>query len=296
MNHPITTRLKQQGYLVLDGAMGTELERLGEDLNDPLWSGRILRDAPERIAEVHASHLKAGADVILSASYQIAQDTELLARSIEVARVACSQHQPEAFVAASLGPYGAFLANGSEYSGDYGVSNQTLTAFHADKLRALIKSNPDVLVFETIPSLQEAQAIAAAIKHAKPKIPVWVSFSCHDSQHVCSGEALKDCVQAVASLPIVTSIGINCTPPSYIQSLLGIAATVTSKTLLAYPNRGATWNSATQEWRGAETVCIADWVDEYVEAGARIIGGCCQTTPTDIGKVATQLYNLLGSS
>ena len=279
-------------FLILDGAMGTELERLGADLNDPLWSGRILRDQPELIEAVHVAHLKAGADVLLTASYQVADDPGLLHRAITVAREACEKHNRNALVAASLGPYGAFLANGSEYSGNYGVPIETLVAFHRTKLNTLMAANPDLFVFETIPSLQEARAIAQVLQEVSVTQPVWVSFSCQDERHVCSGDPFSLCIQTVANLPSVHAVGVNCTAPEWVRSLLDIAAQHTEKPLLAYPNRGATWDAQTQTWSGAETVCIADWVSDYVQAGARILGGCCQTTPKDIAQIQHALSAL----
>ena len=278
--------LSRQGFVVLDGAMGTELERQGADLNDPLWSGRILRDDPQAIQRVHQAHLRAGAEVILSASYQVVEDA-LLTRAIQVAMAARAAESPEALVAGSMGPYGAYLADGSEYSGDYGVDMDTLVAFHRRRLQPLEEAGADLLAFETIPSLQEAQAIATVLR--APGLPAWVSFSCQDELRVSHGESIAECVAEVAGLERVVAVGVNCTAPSHVVGLLQEAAAQTDKPLVAYPNRGASWDASTHEWSCSASVSIADWVSAYYEAGARLIGGCCQTTPEDITEIRRAL-------
>ena len=271
--------------------MGTELEQRGADLNDPLWSGRILRDQPDWIQAVHADHLAAGADVVISASYQIADDAGLLTRSVAVARAACEAHARGGLVAASLGPYGAFLADGSEYSGDYGVDSSVLVDFHQRRIGPLVRAGADLLAFETIPSLQEAEAIAAVLARDEwAQVSAWVSFSCRDGEQVSSGDSFGACVAAVAALDTVVAVGVNCTAPEHVESLLRIADQVSSKPLVAYPNRGAAWDGVNKTWcEAGDSPPAADWALKYYALGARFIGGCCQTTPADIEAIRAAL-------
>ncbi len=291
--------------IVLDGGLATELERRGADLRDELWSARLLLDNPEAIVEVHRAYVDAGADVVISGSYQASFDgftargldraaaSGLMRRSVELARAATADAGRPVLVAASIGPYGAVLADGSEYTGNYGLGEPSaaiakLREFHRPRAEVLASAEPDLLAIETIPSMQETEALAEVVPSLG--VPTWISFSCGDDEHLNDGTPLADAIDLATSIQGVAAVGVNCTPPAHVPSLLRIAAAHTSLPLVAYPNRGATWNATIRSWTGD---AVPDGFGTLARtlrgAGARAIGGCCGTRPADIHDVATAL-------
>jgi homocysteine S-methyltransferase len=296
------------GLRVLDGGLATELERAGCDLASPLWSGEILRTQPEKVLAVHRSYLEAGADCLLTASYQIsamgfreiglaAPAAEQAARSAiqqsvalaEQARreyaqteLAAGRKQHPVWIAGSLGAYGAALHNGAEFHGRYGVGNAALIAFHAERIDAMLETAADFLAFETLPSLAEAEAILDALV-AFPKVAAYVSFTCHDDDHTRHGEPIEDCGRLLDPQPQIIAIGINCTAPRYILPLIRKIRVVTGKRIAVYPNSGETWVSETRSWAGSsDPHAFGDMARQWREAGASWIGGCCRTGPEHI--------------
>ncbi len=301
--NPLQPFLDRRGAVLLDGAMATELERRGADLRDPLWSAKVLLENPDLIRQVHLDYFRAGANVATSASYQVSYEgferrgldwrktDNLLALSVYLAEQARAQfltENPDALsplVAASIGCYGATLHDGSEYRGDYSLSLQQLVSWHAPRFDVLSKCRADLVACETIPCLLEAEALALLFPR-EPETPAWVSFSCKDEQHVCHGETLAECVAVFESIPSVIAVGVNCTAPRYVEGLLRSIAGKTKKLLLAYPNSGESWDAERQTWTGAAD---RDWTNaarSWFAAGARLIGGCCRTTPETIRELA----------
>jgi homocysteine S-methyltransferase len=294
-----------QGPIVVDGGLATELERRGADLRDELWSARLLLDDPAAILDVHRAYVDAGADVLISASYQASFDgfarrgldrtraAELMKRSVELTRVAGEAADRPVLVAASVGPFGAVLADGSEYTGDYRLGERSaavaaLRDFHRPRAEVLAAAGPDLLAIETIPSLHEVEALADVIPALGT--PGWIGFSCRDGEHLHDGTPIADAVALAASIDGVVAVGVNCTSPAHVPSLLRIAAGATSLPLVAYPNRGATWNATTRSWTGdAVTGGFGPLARELAAAGARLVGGCCGSGPADIRDVATVL-------
>jgi homocysteine S-methyltransferase len=291
--------------VVLDGGLATELERRGADLRDPLWSAKVLVEEPERIVDVHRAYIDAGADVVITASYQAsfeglrargfddATASDLLARSVSCARAAAGDRR--VLVAASVGPYGAMLADGSEYTGDYGLGNdrdvarRTLRDFHLRRTEALAGAHPDLLAIETIPSGVEVEALVEVLDQIGD-VPAWVSFSCGDDGHLHDGTAIEEAVAVVDASPAVVAIGVNCTAPGLVPALLRRAAARTTKRLVAYPNRGATWDPVRKAWSGdAVPQGFGPLARDLRYAGADLIGGCCGTGPEDIVDVAEAL-------
>lgn len=294
----------EQGLVILDGALATELEARGANLNHSLWSSKLLNENPALIKEVHLEYLKAGANVIATASYQASfigfekqgytkEDAiKLLQLSVELAIDARTsfllnndsliKHIP--LVAASLGPYGAALADGSEYTGYNGeVSIVDLIHFHEERLIVMINTQADVLAFETIPCLDEAIAIKELL-HKYPTKKAWISFSCKDGMHLSSGELFEDAVKLLTDSNEIIGIGVNCTAPQYIESLVKIAAPLTQKAIIVYPNKGETYNAVTKKWETIEG-SHPNFVENakiWIAAGAKGIGGCCRTNPRDI--------------
>lgn len=305
--NPLETILEHQKVLIIDGAFGTELERKGYDINDALWSAKFLMQKPEAIAEVHLDYLKAGSDCITTASYQASFDgfmkrgmseTEakaLIQSSITIAQKVrdtfwadeknrIKRHKP--LVVASVGPYGAYLADGSEFRGNYGLSVEALMEFHRKRLLALIEAKPDLLACETIPCLIEAEALCKLLE-AFPMMNAWVSFSAKDGKHINSGESIRACAQFLESQKQIVAMGINCTSPQFIASLIDEIKAVSSKPIVVYPNGGSTYNALTKTWDGlSKSSSYGKMAYTWYQKGARAIGGCCQTTPEDIAQIA----------
>ena len=303
-----TNRVDLRRFRVLDGGMATELERRGLDLSGPLWSARVLTESPEQIEAVHLDYLRAGADILLTASYQAssygyaelgiddpaAAGAGALRQAIAIAARARSIYSAEdprqVLIAASLGPYGAALHNGAEFHGNYGVCFGELVDFHSQRLAVLASaegdSRPDLIAFETVPLYAEAEAILFALS-LYPGIPAWISFTCRDDRHTAHGELLRDCATLLGTSPEVAAIGINCTAPSLITPLIAeIRPAANHKPIVVYPNSGEQWDGARRCWTGtADVASYADLAREWFAAGAQIVGGCCRTGPEHIRAV-----------
>jgi homocysteine S-methyltransferase len=290
-----------RGIRVLDGGMATELEYQGARIDGPLWSAHVLEDAPDKVVAVHRAYIEAGADCILTDSYQVSRmgyreigltaeraDAALL-RAVELARTAAAEFpQRRVVVAASLGPYGAALHNGAEYHGNYSCAFSDLVRFHRERIDVLAADQPsaDLLAFETLPSLEEALAIGEALA-PWPDLAAWFSFTCRDGQHTAHGELLSDCAAAVARFPQTVAIGLNCTRPGLAAALIGELRAGSDKPIVVYPNSGEGWDPSARSWTGTGDAArfgamSADW---YL-AGAQIVGGCCRTRPAHIRQVA----------
>lgn len=303
MFSPIAEFLGRRPLLVLDGALATELERRGADLLDPLWSAKYLLEQPQMIRAVHLDYFRAGADVATTATYQatfegfarrgVAHDeaAQLMRDAVALAAAARDEFwsAPESradrlrpLIAASVGPYGAMLGDGAEYRGHYAVSDQALAAFHRPRLEVLARSGADLLACETLPCLREALVLARLLADF-PSITAWISFSCRDGAHNCEGDEIERCAAALQECSQVAAVGVNCTAPEYVADLLRHMRERTDKPLLAYPNSGERYEALTKRWTGSQNATpFADRARLWYQAGARLIGGCCRTTPEDI--------------
>lgn len=300
--------IQKNAVLILDGAMATELEKRGADLNHALWSAKLLIENPNLIKQVHRDYILAGANIITSASYQasfegfaqqgMSEQTAIRLMQLSISLALEARDEAMAanpaikiapLVAASIGPYGASLANGSEYTGNYEVGINELIEFHSKRFAVFAETGADLLACETIPSIEEALALIAALK-AYPTLKAWISFSCKDDSHVCSGSSFEACVAIANSSPQVIAVGVNCTDPKFIESLVTIARQHTEKHIVVYPNKGETWDALHKCWipGGAHTNFV-DAAKKWYQAGARLIGGCCQTSPDDILQLSKAL-------
>lgn len=299
------------GPILLDGGLATQLEAQGNDLSDRLWSARLLLEAPEQVVAAHLAYFRAGSRVATTASYQatfegfaargIGHDAAegLLRRSVALAAEAreaaagedaAAGRAPVArFVAASIGPYGAMLADGSEYRGSYGLTATRLRDFHRERLAVLASTPADVLAVETMPEVEEAAAVVALIGEV-PGAAGWVSFSCADGAHLRSGAPIEEGVAAVDGVPGVLAVGINCTAPEHVDELVGRIRAVTALPIVVYPNSGEGWDAVARRWTGV----VADRVDaaaasRWLTLGATLVGGCCRVTPDQIAGLALAL-------
>jgi homocysteine S-methyltransferase len=291
------------GVHVLDGGMASELEYQGARIDGPLWSAHVLEDAPEKVVAVHRAYIEAGADCILTASYQVSRmgyaefglpperaDAALL-HAVSLARQAAAEFpRRRIVVASSLGPYGAALHNGAEYHGNYGCACADLVDFHRQRIGVLAgapaSSAPDLLAFETLPSLEEAQAIGEALA-AWPDLAAWFCFTCKDGQHVAHGERLRACAEAVARFPQTVAIGVNCTHPTLMPELIGDLRAASRKPIVVYPNSGEGWDAAARCWTGSgDPAGFGAMAAGWFSSGAQIVGGCCRTRPAHIRLVS----------
>ncbi|MFN8155816.1 MAG: homocysteine S-methyltransferase [Candidatus Nanopelagicales bacterium] len=293
--------LLASGHAAIDGGLASELEARGHDLTGDLWSARLLRDDPAAIRDVHTTYFLAGATVGISASYQAsrsgfvraglsADDADhLLTLSVQLVREAravaagAGAHHPM-LVAASVGPYGATLHDGSEYRGRYGVDFEKLLDFHRERLDVLVAARPDLLAIETIPDLDESRAILEALRGFD--VPAWMSFSCADSATTCAGQPIEEAAALVAGAGLA-AIGVNCTKPEHMSGLVErIRATAPSLPVVVYPNAGRVWDGAASVWLGDGSdvlpeAAVASWFD----AGVSLVGGCCGLGPQAIESV-----------
>jgi homocysteine S-methyltransferase len=288
---------------VIDGGLATELEQLGARIDGPLWSAHVLEDEPDKVVAVHRAYIEAGSQCIATCSYQVSRmgyaevgllaeraDAALL-RSIELARSAASEFPDRrVLVACSLGPYGAALHNGGEYHGNYNCSFAELVKFHRERIEVVAGAkgyqSPDLLAFETFPSLEEVRAVGEALA-SWPDMRAWFSFSCRDDKHVSHGELVRECAAAVAAFPQTAAIGVNCVPPKWIPSLIDELRAGSDKPMLVYPNSGEGWDASARCWIGtSEPTEFGALAAEWFAKGVQIIGGCCRTGPTHIRAVA----------
>lgn len=286
--------------LLLDGGLSNELESQGCDLNHKLWSAKLLESNPEAIILAHLSYLESGAQCIITSSYQatlpgfmaLGYDQPaargLILKSVQLAEEARKRFlsvNPQAvkpLIAASIGPYGAYLADGSEYHGEYGISDQELRDFHAPRINLLANSTADVLAGETIPCFQEAKVLAEILEQVKK--PAWVSFSCRDGKHLRDGTPIEKCTALFARHPTVFAIGVNCTSPEFISELIRVIKTKSeNKKIVVYPNSGAVYHADSKTWSGLTDLASCEiMVQEWMDLGANILGGCCGIGPRQI--------------
>ncbi|GHF24784.1 homocysteine S-methyltransferase [Streptomyces mashuensis] len=296
---PFATTLAQGRVLVLDGGLSTQLEAQGCDLSDALWTARLLADDPGQIEAAHDAYVRAGAQVLITASYQAtfegfarrgagpAEAARLLRRSVELARAAAARAPHEVYVAASVGPYGAMLADGSEYKGRYGIGVAELERFHRPRIEALAEAGPDVLALETVPDAEEAEALLRAVSDCG--VPVWLSYSVA-GEHTRAGQPLTEAFALAAGNDQVVAVGVNCCEPADADRAVEIAARVTGKPVVVYPNTGEAWDPAARTWCGTPTF-DPHRLTAWQAAGARLIGGCCRIGPDRIAALAEVLHD-----
>lgn len=290
--------------LILDGGLSNVLEEFGCDLNHRLWSAKLLLDQPELIIRAHLAYLKAGANCISSAGYQASiegfiktglsyrEAEKMILRSVELAEEARDIYlkdqdsHEKVFVAASMGPYGAILADGSEYRGDYTVSEMALKDFHATRIKLLATTKADFFCFETIPSLLEVKILSELL--APLTRPSWISFSCKDEFHLNDGNKISDAAELLSEHPSVFAVGVNCTSPKYISAIIDVLKqSVPEKKIIVYPNSGEVYHVQSKSWLGvSDPFSFEKMAREWHEKGADIIGGCCRIGPEHIERIS----------
>ena len=305
------------GCAVVDGGFATQLEIHGAAINDPLWSAVSLIKDPELIKRVHMEYLEAGADIVVTSSYlatipgflsrglSMEESESLLQKSVKLAVEArdrfwdkvskTSGHSyNRALVAASIGSYGAYLADGSEYSGSYGedVTLDKLKDFHRRRIQVLVEASPDLLAFETIPNKLEAQACVELLEEENVQIPAWICFTSVDGENAPSGESFQECLETLNKSNNICAVGINCAPPQFMDNLIRKFSKLTQKAIVVYPNSGEVWDGKAKKWLPSQ--CFGDaefemFATKWRDLGAKLIGGCCRTTPSTIKAICRDL-------
>ena len=306
--------IKKHGIIIVDGGLATELEKMGFNLNTRLWSAHLLDSNPDAIKQVHHSYLEAGADCIISSSYQASipgfikkgfsenKARSLLKRSVDLAIVARDEYIERSgnnennhlhpIVAASIGPYGAYLANGAEYRGKYNIPKSQLKSFHESRWEVLCDSAVNLFACETIPGFDEAEVLLDILKKT-PEIFAWISFSCQDGERISDGARIQDCAALFKDCDQVVAIGINCTAPKYISSLIEQTRLgAPDKPVVVYPNAGNIYDIKTRTWlEDSDPLNYGIAACDWFKSGARLIGGCCQMGPEHINAMRTTLIN-----
>lgn len=279
--------------MIIDGGLSNALADRGHVLADDLWTARLLRDAPEEIVAVHRAYFAAGAEVATTASYQAsvpgfvaaglseAEAEELIVRSVALAREAAIGF-PGARVAASVGPYGAVLGDGSEYSGRYGLSAAQLRDFHRPRIELLLSAGPDLLAVETIPDIDEAEVLAGLLDEYK--MLGWLSYTVADGL-TRAGQPLEDAFAVARGIDPIIATGVNCCAPADVLGAVEIAVAASGKPAIAYPNAGETWDADAHEWVGTASYDLS-LVPTWRAAGAAHLGGCCRIGPAQIAALA----------
>ena len=311
------TLKKTGGMLVIDGSMATALEDLGCDLNNSLWTAKALERQPELVKQVHLDYFRAGADCGITCSYQAtipglkkngcseAEAEALIVRSVEIfneVREDWWQNEGKAqgrvypLCLAGIGPYGAYLADGSEYRGNYGVSDDVLRQFHRRRMEILWEAGADLLIIETQPSLHEALIEAEIAEELGADY--WISFSCRDGSHIHEGDLIRECAAELEqTYPHLRMVGVNCTPPQFVEHLIGALKAGCSLPVAVYPNSGEIYDPGTKTWHGSrDGLAFGDYARRWMRAGASAVGGCCRTVDSHIREVvrARELFEKLG--
>jgi homocysteine S-methyltransferase len=280
------------GPVVLDGGLATQLEAQGHNLGTELWSARLLVDKPKAIVQAHLTYFEAGAQVATTASYQASIDgfaragiphaeaQQLIKRSVRLAqqaRASCEDDH-DRWIAGSVGPYGAALADGSEYRGDYDLSVKQLRAWHRPRIELLVEAGVDVLALETIPCLTEVEALLAEIDGSGQAC--WLSLTCAGDR-TRAGEPANEAFALARDVDEIVAVGVNCIDPADAYDLVRSASLATGKPTVIYPNSGERWDAATKSWVGPATFTAGE-VQNWIAGGARLVGGCCRVGPTEI--------------
>jgi homocysteine S-methyltransferase len=296
--------MPSDAVIVLDGGLASELEARGHDLHDRLWSARLLLTEPEAIEAVHLSYFRAGARVATTASYQATVEgfaragldrtaaMDAIGRSVALARAARDRFAEESgarpetmIIAGSVGPYGAMLADGSEYRGDYDPGATALRDLHRPRIDALLEAGVDILALETIPTVREAEVLVELVEAAGAR--AWLSFQCRDASTTAAGEPIERAIAVTRGQDGFVAVGVNCSAPNHVPGLLRRAGSVADRPLIAYPNAGDRWDAIDRHWRTkGGTGLQASRVVAWRELGATWLGGCCGVGPGAIRAIA----------
>ena len=287
--------LEKQDIIILDGALGTELERQGYDVSGRLWSAKYLLENPQIIQDLHEDYVRAGSDIITTSSYQasipaLVEEGLSLDKAYEILSLD-EQQSSYPLIAGSVGPYAAYLADGSEYTGAYHLSEEEFKDFHRPRIQALLDAGCDLLALETIPNGAETKALVHLLSEEFPQVEAYLSFTAQTVSAISDGTLIEEVGRLAQSSPQVLAVGFNCTAPHLIAPLLEKLKQVCDKPLLAYPNSGEVYNGVTNTWQDnpEQQFCLTDYSQLWKKQGVQLFGGCCRTRPEDIRRLASEL-------
>ena len=309
------TLLEQEEYLILHGALGTELEFLGHDVSGKLWSAKYLLEDPDLIQSIHETYLRSGSDIVTTSSYQASlqglcdyglsqeEAEKTIALTVDLAKKAREKvwqglsekekhGRPYPLISGDVGPYAAYLADGSEYTGDYGsMDKEGLKDFHRPRIAVLLEKGSDLLALETIPSFLEAKALTELLQEEFPAAEAYMSFTAQNSSSISDGTAIEEVAALLDAAPQILALGINCSSPLVYTDLLKKMSTVTDKPLVTYPNSGEVYDGQHQTWTQTadRSHTLLENTVSWQNLGAKIVGGCCRTRPSDIESLSQGL-------
>ncbi|MDZ5584426.1 homocysteine S-methyltransferase [Enterococcus cecorum] len=304
--------LTRKQILVLHGPLGTELEAMGYDVSGKLWSAKYLLEKPEVIQELHEIYLNNGSNILTTSTYQATipglmeaglnpeQAADIIRLTVQLAHQARDNYWQNLsdeqktqtiypLISGDVGPYAAYLADGSEYNGQYGeVTLQELKDFHRPRIQLFLEQGVDMLALETIPNRLEVQALTELLSEEFPQVEAYMSFTAQEVGKISDGTALKDVIALVEDCPQILAVGFNCSQPRLFDELLQELRTLTTKPLVTYPNSGETYDGATQTWHHSheEEGSLVEQSLHWIHLGAQIVGGCCRTRPAEIAALA----------
>lgn len=304
--------LAQKQILVLHGPLGTELEYMGYDVSGKLWSARYLLEKPEIIQDIHEIYLESGCNIVTTATYQATipglmaagldfeQAADIIRLTVQLANQArdnywqrlsseAQQQSVYPLISGDVGPYAAYLADGSEYTGQYGDATlQELKDFHRPRIQLFLEQGVDMLALETIPNALEVQALTELLSEEFPQVEAYMSFTAQETGKITDGTSLKDVIALVEDCPQILAVGFNCSQPRLYDELLQELRTLTTKPLVTYPNSGETYDGATQTWHHSHEGegSLVDQSLKWIDLGTQIVGGCCRTRPSEIALLA----------
>lgn len=300
--------LENNSPLILHGALGTEMEALGYDISGKLWSAKYLLEKSEVIQELHETYVAAGADLITTSSYQATLPglveagltekaaEQIIALTVRLAKAARDKvwgalnetekaKRPYPLISGDVGPYAAYLANGSEYSGDYGkITINELKDFHRPRIQILLDQGVDLLALETIPNRLETQALIELLAEEFPEAEAYMSFTVQIPDAISDGNSLAEMAKLVSQSNQILAVGINCSSPLLYNQALSFLEN-TGKALITYPNSGEVYDGDSQTWKPKDKDALTlvehskYW---HAHFGVKILGGCCRTRPNDI--------------
>lgn len=285
---------------VLDGGLSFPLEEKKIRMNTNLWTAELLISKPELIREVHINYIDSGAKIITTSSYQASfkslkkrgyseiQSKNIILKSVEIVEEIKKNYNNKIIIAASIGPYGSYLADGSEYVGNYDINEETFFDFYKKKVDLLDSSSADVLAFETIPSYKEAKVISKILKETKKQS--WISFSCKNQKEISDGTKLEKCCEYLNNHSKIFGVGVNCTSPKYISKLISILKRkLKNKKIIIYPNSGEIYDGKNKNWIGNSNITFESYIDEWLNLGVDILGGCCRVGTKEIKKIKDKI-------
>lgn len=307
--------------VVLDGGFSTQLScHVGHVIDgDPLWSARFLHTHPEEVINTHLDFLRAGADLIITNTYQASvegfmehlgltqqQSYELIIRGAELAKRARTLYLEEyqdyiqngqvPLVVGSIGPFGAHLHDGSEYDGSYAdtTSIETMREWHRPRIQALVEAGVDLLALETIPCQEEAEMLCDLLREF-PNMKAWLAFSCKDNQSIAHGESFQKVAKKCweSNPDQLVAVGVNCCAPSYVANLLkgfNDDRPHAPIPLIVYPNSGEKYNPQIGWIDRDKCEAVEVFIQQWLDLGVRYVGGCCRTYAADVSRIRNQVH------